>query len=216
MTVSDLQSAFTAALQQGDELAARAVVSRARDAGLDGTEIYFSVFAPGLRAIGDLWERNELSVAEEHLATAITERLIGELSPLFATDPSGRNTVVLGCVEGEQHTIGLRMAADLLRKHGWRVLYLGANVPMSDWVQFASRVSADAVALSVNAQRNATAAKTLIAALRQARPNLLVMVGGAAFDRDSQLWQTIGADVYDPNPAAAIAELSARRAGLPG
>ncbi len=203
---------FTAALRTGDETQARALVERMRAGGLRPDTIYFSVFAPSMVAIGELWEQNELNVAEEHLATAITERLISELSPWFSRPQQQheQGSVILGCVEGERHVLGLRMLADMFRRHGWRVLYLGADVPTADWVGLATRYRADAVAISAGAQRYIPAIQALVAALRVALPAVEVLVGGAAFDRAPDLWRSVGATLYHPDPAAAVAAMTER------
>lgn len=209
MTTEQLVDAFTQALCSGDEARARDVVNRAREAGFEPTQVYFEIFAPSMVMIGELWERNQLSVAEEHLATAITERLIGELSPLFSQASTRSHRAILGCVQGENHTLGLRMLADVFQRHGWRTLYLGANVPSDDWVRLVQRTAADAVAISVNSQRNLSEAQALVERLRSACPSLRITVGGAAFDQNPQAWHDVGADVYDRNPEAAIRTLDA-------
>jgi len=200
------QQAFTAALRAGDELAARSVVDQARDVGADLAAIYLQIFAPSMVTIGELWERNELNVAEEHLATAITERLVGMLSPDFAeAAPRSPGTVVLGCVEGERHALGLRMLADLFRRQGWQVLYLGADVPTRDWVGLAVRYRATAAAISVAMTQNLVAVRALVAELRATLPGLIILVGGTAFAFDPQLWQKVGATLYRDDPVDAVA-----------
>jgi methanogenic corrinoid protein MtbC1 len=203
---------FTAALQAGDEAAARAVVERMRDGGLPPDTIYLTVFAPSMVTIGELWERNELSVAEEHLATAITERLISELSPWFSRPEQQpeHGSVILGCVEGERHSLGLRMLADMFRQRGWRVLYLGADVPTADWVELAARYQADVVAISAGAQRYIPAIRSLVARLRAVLPDMAILVGGAAFDRAPDLWREVGATFYHPDPTTAVAAITGR------
>jgi len=204
--VVDYERAFTTALRAGDELSARAVVATARAAGHDPNHIYFSIFAPSMVTIGQLWEQNQLSVAEEHLATAITERLISELSPWFsargAVEPGG--SVILGGVAGEQHVLGLRMIADLFRRQGWRVLYLGADVPTVDWVVLAQRFNADLVAISAGALRHVPQIGALIHELRSALPELDVLVGGTIFAMHAELWREVGATIFDPDPATAV------------
>lgn len=208
--LADQRAAFQAALRAGDEREARRIATEARASGVDPATIYYDIFAPAMVAIGDLWERNELSVAEEHLATAITERLIAELSPAFSAAPaeSTRGTAVLGCVEGERHALGLRMLADLFRRQGWRVLYLGADVPSDDWVRLVTRYQADVVAVSASTERRAGAVEALIGRLREARPEARVIVGGAAFAHDPELWRTVGATLYDRDPVAVVARVS--------
>jgi methanogenic corrinoid protein MtbC1 len=208
------QQAFTAALRRGDEPAARAVADRARVEGVEPGEIYLQIFAPGMVAIGDLWERNELSVAEEHMATAITERLVGELSPTFSrAAQDARATVLLGCVQGERHALGARMLADLFRRQGWRVLYLGADVPTADWVGLAARYHPHAVAISAGMASHLAEVRSLVAALRAELPAAFVLVGGAAFASRPDAWSDLGADLYHPDPSAAVAIATARLAG---
>lgn len=213
LDIQQLQAAFTTALRTGDENAARAIVDQARGQGIDAGTVYFDIFAPSMVTIGELWENNELSVAEEHLATAITERLIGQLSPSFNPPavPQEQGHVVLGCVEGERHALGLRMLSDLFRAQNWRVLYLGADVPNRDWVRLALRFNADLVAISASSRRLQPQIAALIAELREALPTVTIMVGGAAFALDPTLWQHVGADVYHADPAAAVATATARR-----
>jgi methanogenic corrinoid protein MtbC1 len=200
------RAAFIAAIRSGDEPAARSVVEQLRSANVSPSSIYYDVFAPCMVTIGDLWERNELSVADEHLATAITERLIGQLSPTFtqrASQPD-RGNVVLGCVAEERHVLGLRMLADLFRQQGWRVLYLGADVPNADFVRLAVRVSADIIAISASTQRHIPAVRELISGLRAALPEVGIIVGGAVFLNDPEIWREVGATLYHPNPQTAI------------
>lgn len=209
MDIAHYQHAYLTALQAGDEPAAQATVDHARHAGVQADQIYYAILAPSMVRIGELWERNELSVAEEHLATAITERMIGRLSPEF-TPLQGQacGLVVVGCVSGERHLLGLRMLSDMLRVRGWRVLDLGADVPTADWVRLSLRYHADAVAISVNNERHLDAAAELISALHAAASGLTVLAGGAALDRNPQAWRAIGADLYDADPARAVGRLT--------
>lgn len=206
--------AFTNALRSGDEVAAQRVTSEAQSAGIDSTAIYLKIFAPSMVTIGELWERNELSVAEEHLATEITERLIGQLSPSFspqeAVGEPGR--VVMGCVAGERHVLGLRMLADVFRQQGWRVLYLGADVPNQDWLRLIKRFDANLVAISACAERHETQLRTLIGVLRAESPQLEVLIGGGCFDRDQDLWRKVGATQHHPDALTAVTMATARYA----
>ncbi len=203
------RAAYLAALRVGDEHEAREVVERAQQDGLSPAQVYFEVFAPSMVMIGTLWEQNDISVAEEHVATAITERLIAALSPSFSPPQREhtrhRGTVILGCVAGERHVLGLRMLADLFREQDWRVLDLGADVPIGDWVELARRYGVDVVAIATTTSRHLPAVKSLVDKLRTELPHIRILVGGAVFDQNPDLWQEIGADAYDPAPARAVA-----------
>jgi MerR family transcriptional regulator, light-induced transcriptional regulator len=216
-TIQILQRDYLAALRSGDEGSARAIVARGRAAGVAASEIYLHIFTPSMVTIGELWERNELSVAEEHLATAITDRLIGELSPSFgqAGTPEPPGTALIGCVAGERHALGPRMLADLFRRHGWRVLYLGADVPTEDWVTLAVRYGSNLVAISVGMRLHLPAARALIERLRAALPDVVVLVGGSAFAQNPNLWRELGADLYHTDTTIAVEQATARAGNKP-
>jgi methanogenic corrinoid protein MtbC1 len=74
--VHELREAYTAALLLGEEVKAEIIVREAIDAGLEEQVIQSEVLAPSLRRVGDLWEDGSLSVADEHLATQITLRVL--------------------------------------------------------------------------------------------------------------------------------------------
>jgi MerR family transcriptional regulator, light-induced transcriptional regulator len=100
----------------------------------------------GVRA---LWERNKISVAVEHLATAITESLMSVLYPvLFRSERVGRRAVV-ACVANEYHQVGARMVADILELNGWDTTFLGANTPKPDAVNMIERTQPHVVGLSL-------------------------------------------------------------------
>lgn len=90
-----------------------------------------AVFTPVLAEVGELWQVGQASVAQEHFATAY---LRGRLSALYQASPAwgGRGTVLCACPPGERHELGLLMIATGLRRHGWGVVYLGADQPLGD------------------------------------------------------------------------------------
>ncbi len=86
------------------------------------------LIVPMLKEVGDQWERGELEVGQEHFVShLIRERLLG-LARLWGRG-SGR-VAILACVPGERHDISLLVFGLLLRSHGWRILFLGADTPL--------------------------------------------------------------------------------------
>src|SRR3712207_1522351 len=113
--LDELQRTFTEALLQADEPTAELVLREAVEAGIDEATIHDMVIAPAMRVIGDLWEAGELSIGEEHLATSIAMRCVTLHRERFrVARRRGGRLVVLAAVEGEQHVVGLGMAASLL------------------------------------------------------------------------------------------------------
>jgi DNA-binding transcriptional MerR regulator len=104
------------------------------------------ILRPLLEAIGNHWQRGELSVAEEHL---VTEAVRSRLGHLLADAGGGvRGTAVLACPPGERHELGLMMLAIGLRRDGWKVVYLGADTPVADALDVAQRQSARMLGIS--------------------------------------------------------------------
>jgi len=138
----NLQIRFLDALARGDPKAAEAVADDALGRGVDVAAVHTQLIEPAMRSIGELWERNEITVAAEHLATAITvaaEHLATAISHAVAArifarayhaQPRSRERVMMAAVQGEHHVLGLRLAADVLEGAGYDVLYLGPDVPL--------------------------------------------------------------------------------------
>ncbi len=107
-----------------------------------------TVAAPFLRRVGEAWHEGSLTVSQEHLATAVVQRVVGETAPLL----SGRDDsplIVVATLEGERHASGALMAASTAASEGWRVIYLGADLPAGEIARTAIRTKARAVGVSI-------------------------------------------------------------------
>ena len=102
--------------------------------GIGAPRIALEVVMPAQTEIGRLWQENRIGVAEEHLATAISQLVVSTLYDHFPRQQSNGKRVIVACVEGEQHEIGARLAADFLEMAGFVVHFLGANVPTDSLV----------------------------------------------------------------------------------
>lgn len=92
-------------------------------------EIYDLVLAPGMREIGDLWERGEIGICHEHHASNETLDALAKLQAQVLIKPATGDTVICACLDNELHDIGLRCGAYIFEAEGWRVHYLGARTP---------------------------------------------------------------------------------------
>lgn len=181
-------------LVAGDEPGAWALFEQARFNGRSPSELYTQLLGPALREIGERWQSGELTVADEHRATAVAGRLIGRLGPSFSRRGRTRGTVVVGAPAGERHELPVAIAADLLRHEGYRVVDLGADVPATSFAEAAA--GADrlvAVAVGVTTSSAARAVPAAVRAVRAAAPRAKVLVGGAAV-ADGDRARRLGAD----------------------
>jgi len=146
--------------------------------------LYIDLFQKSLYEVGELWEYNKISVAKEHLVTAITEGLINLVYPkLFENETTFINkSVVISCSGNEFHQIGGKMVADVFELHGWDSHFLGANTPVNNMLEYIQDEKPDLVGLSVSVFFNMTSLKTGIEAIKSNFPNMDIFVGGQAFN----------------------------------
>jgi methanogenic corrinoid protein MtbC1 len=176
-----LSRLYLDALRAADATGAYRVAAGALREGMTTPELYQRVIAPAMHRIGELWARGALTVADEHLATALTNRVLAALRPPpgeVATSRQGR--ALLAAVEGEQHALGLRMAADLLEDAGYDTVYLGADVPTRALMQAVDTFSPDLVALTATMETLAPRLEAVAGELRRAHPKLGLLIGGQA------------------------------------
>ena len=82
--IGRLREAYAAALLAGEDGGAERTIRDALDAGLTEGVIHDAVITPAMRRVGDLWSSGELTVADEHLATQITLRMVGGCAVILA------------------------------------------------------------------------------------------------------------------------------------
>ncbi|WP_411105326.1 B12-binding domain-containing protein [Streptomyces sp. cmx-4-9] len=195
-----------AAVLAGDERTATAVVRQALDDGADPEQVLLDVIARVQGRVGEEWAANNITVAQEHAATAINERAVTVVTehPAARTEPS-RGRVLVACVDGEWHGLPARLVAEVLKLRGWHVDYLGAHVPTPHLVAHIHRTGPDVIALSSSIPtRLPTAHATITACQAAGTP---VLAGGAAFGPDGEYARLLGADAWAPDARAAADRL---------
>jgi methylmalonyl-CoA mutase cobalamin-binding subunit len=154
-----------------------------------------------------LWQHNELTVADEHAATAITDLALAAAcleAQRRGHEPEG--SVVVACAEEEWHVMPARMFAEQLRAVGWDVVFLGASTPAEHLQRFVAAERPAAVAVSCTVPVHLHGARRAISASHAA--GVPVLAGGAAFGTDPNRAAAIGADAWASTPDDAVATLS--------
>ncbi|NEB77595.1 cobalamin B12-binding domain-containing protein [Streptomyces sp. SID14478] len=211
----DLAGQLWAAVAAANEYAATDVVLRALDDGVDPESVLLDVIAHVQGKVGQEWAANRISVAQEHAATAINERVVGALSlhPAART-PVSRGRITVACVDGEWHALPARLVAEVLKLRGWQVDYLGAQVPAPHLISHLHATHADAVALSSSIATRLPTAHAAITACQAV--GVPVLVGGAAFGPDGQYAKLLGAQAWAPDARAAADRLAEGPLPTPG
>lgn len=200
--VPDARERLWDAVREGDEYAAAAVVFGALDLGVAAEDVLLEVIAPVQRRVGTEWAANRLTVAEEHAATAINDRVIAALAHHPASAPPAMHgRVTVACVDGEWHALPARLLAEVLRLRGWQVDFLGAQVPTPHLIAHLHQSGPVAVALSCSIPTRLPTAHAAITACQAA--GVPVLAGGAAFGPDGRYARQLGADAWGPDARAA-------------
>ncbi|TQJ46601.1 MULTISPECIES: cobalamin B12-binding domain-containing protein [Streptomyces] len=215
-TLRGLSDRLWTAVIGRDEPAALRLVAAAADAGADAETreaLLLDVVAGVQHRVGREWAANRISVAEEHAASAITDRVIATLAehPVPPPGRPGRGRVTVACVDGEWHALPARFLAELLTLRGWRVDFLGAHTPTPQLIAHLHRTNPAAVLLSASIPTHLPTAHHAVTAVQSL--GIPVMVGGAAFAADGRYARLIQADAWAPD-ARAAADLLAQ--GLTG
>ena len=126
--LDDMRDRLLGAVRDYDEPTLQVLLDEAL-AGFALEAVLGELILPALREIGSAWERGELEVGQEHFASnVVRERLVG-LARLWGR--GGGPLAVLACAPGERHDIGLLAFGLVLRSHGWRIVFLGADTPLA-------------------------------------------------------------------------------------
>ncbi len=129
-TLDELRDKWVAACILFDDQAANRTLDQAFAIAAPET-ICTEVLQKGLVQIGAGWYAGSISVQQEHFASAIAIRRINSLMVAVAP-PTRVGHILAACPPGEEHAFILLLVTYLLRRAGWDVIYLGANVPLED------------------------------------------------------------------------------------
>jgi methanogenic corrinoid protein MtbC1 len=188
---------------------ASAYVETVRQRGASLEAVCLWLLAPAARELGLLWEADECDFMQVTVALCRLHQLLRELSPEFRCEsmpPRTERNILLAPVPGDQHTFGITLVAQFLRKAGWQVLsdFSGSTEELLEVVRthwFA------AVGLSVGSETRADQLPRVIQAVRHASQNRSVgiLVGGPLLVAKPEIAAAMGADATALDGPMAVA-----------
>jgi MerR family transcriptional regulator, light-induced transcriptional regulator len=189
-----------AALESFDEAYAQAILDSLLSMTTLDT-VLAEIVLPYLHELGEQWERGEVSVAQEHFASAVLRgRLLG-LARGWGRGFGPR--ALLACLPGEQHDLGLIAFGLALRARGWRIAYLGGDMPIESVISAARAVDPVFVILSAvdteRVRRSTPELKSL------ARAQRICLGGAGAGEAEAK---TIGATLLAGGPVEEAQRLT--------
>ncbi len=188
-----------------DEERCPAIVTRLLEAGVPLERVCLDLLAPAARALGDMWEEDQVDFLEVTLGLGRMQRVVRDIGRrVSALTPmsSDAGQVFLCAMPDEQHSLGLAMLAEFFVADGWGVT-VGHPLGNSDVVHEVGAHWYDVVGLSAGVTQRIPKIAELVAGVRAASLNadLAIMVGGRAFLNDPSLVDRVGADASAPDAA---------------
>lgn len=203
------KNAFQVALLNGDHVTSLSIADAVLEAEQNLNALYLHIIQPVMYEIGILWERARITVAHEHLASAIVSRIMAIVGSRYQRlfTPNNRKALIT-TAPNEFHEIGAWMVADMFTQAGWEVRYLGANTPKDDLLALMVEFKPHILGISVTMAFNIHKARAIVKAVKS-HPDLekiTVCVGGRIFCEHPELWRSVGADRSMP-PTGNISDL---------
>lgn len=181
MITEEIYDKYLISLLAGKRLECRTIIQNLLDRSIEITDLHENLIKRSMYKVGELWELNEITVANEHLATAISDTLLNLTYPyIFKTKRNGKKAVI-ACCTNELHQLGAKMVADTIEFNGWDSHFLGANTPLDDMIRYIDEISPAIVGISLSYRPNLDHLKRAVETVRREFPHLDLLVGGHAF-----------------------------------
>jgi methanogenic corrinoid protein MtbC1 len=140
-------------------------------------DVCVKLLSTALVEIGEGWHAGTVSIGQEHFATQFIRRKLQGLLAIYDV-AAGHATIVAACAPGEQHDVGLLILSLILVRRGYRVVYLGPDVPLEGLLPVVKQAHPEVVCLSTTTAATAGAVREIAEAVRKLDHPPVVVAGG--------------------------------------
>lgn len=202
-------NAYAQSLVGGDRKQAEQIVQQILQQGVPLIDAEVGIIQTALYEIGRLWQLNRISVAQEHLATAISQNIMARAFANAEFAELTDNRVICACIEGNHHSLGVRMVADAYEVSGWDVSFLGADTPNNAILSQVDLDKPDVLALSISLPHQFLTLQQLIEQLDAefAGKRPIVVAGGLALNFHRQLSSHLKIDQWYLDAKSVLEDL---------
>lgn len=173
---------------------ARTILLRAQERGASHETLCLSYIAAAARRLGEWWEEDRIHFSDTAIAAGRMLHILRDLRSVTPPEPTrGMREALFATVPGEQHLIGVTMAADILRSKGWSIdLQLGRNE--AELCKIARDGGYAIIGLSASGAESVRSLASTIVELRVAAPRAYIFIGGNISDIERNVMERTGAD----------------------
>lgn len=193
---------YLQALLIGNKNAALEIALSFFQNGMEIKTFYKDIIEKSLVEIGQLWESGKVDVWKEHLATEISKVVMENYKLNSRHTTQNNNKKIISFTPGtESHSMGLKMVSDILEQQGYKILFLGTNIPNRSIINAINDEKPYAICLSVTMRYHIESAKNIISYIRTAfkKQCPLIIIGGFALNEQYDVIGLTGADFYIRN-----------------
>lgn len=201
---------YASAALSGERSGAMALLDEAlsREASLPRVAVH--VIQPAMYEVGRLWQENTVSVAQEHLATALSQSWMARARSMALAAPDNSGRALFTCLSDNHHVLGLRMVADAFELDGWATYYLGTDTAPDALLAKVRQLRPHLVGFSASLPQHVRGVRDAVTSLRTELgadcPRLVV--GGLTINQFPRLAAWIGADMLGTDAVSAAAQVS--------
>jgi methanogenic corrinoid protein MtbC1 len=206
-TLAELSQAYLETLLTGDRAACRKVLDDALAAGADAYDLLTRMVWPTMETLQSLYRDDRISISSLNLATRLNRQMTDQLCSRLTRKPDNGKSALIFCGDDEPEELGGQICADLFEADGWTVRFAGGGVPEDEVLKLIGETRPDLLVMFGTLPSGVPAVRKLIDYLREVNscPDMQVMCCGGIYKRAEGLAEEIGADLYAPDAATAVA-----------
>jgi methanogenic corrinoid protein MtbC1 len=196
--------------------AAMDLVLAAQAEGMSADMLHLGYLAVAARELGLRWERDEIGFADVIIGAGRIYGILRHLREVFISARILRDDANLAAfvsVPGENHTLGVTMAADYMRRRGWQI-DLKAGLTHEDLIADLGSRRYPVIGISAGSSAMIFPLARLILALRVSNPEAWIMVSGGIVDQEPDLANLVDADAIATDAPSADAQIESHMALL--
>ncbi len=181
-------------LLSDDDKSAVEMIASMRADGVAAEDIYLTHLAGAARMLGDWWEQDKVNFSQVTVASSRMFAIMRSMRHLFEpVVPAHTKSAIFASVPGEDHTMGVRMAADLFRKEGWEIS-LKVGLDHEALVAEIEQEPTGIVGLSISGRHSVDELSRLVVALHISCPQAYLLVSGQDIHQAKPMLTLMGID----------------------
>ena len=204
---AEIAKSYLEPLLAGNRAGCRAVIDSSLESGITAYDLINQLIWPTMELVQAMYREDRITVSSLNLATRLNRALTDQLTARLARKESNGKRVLIFCGDDEPEELGGQICADLFECDGWDVRFAGGGVPEDEVLKFIGDFRPNLLVMFGTLPSGMPAVRKLIDYLREVNscPDMQVMCCGGIYKRAEGLAEEIGADLYAPDAAEAVA-----------